>query len=241
MPDQEQPSDGNNPDSLEALFQEAEQQATTPVVDHPKPCLHTFDESTHLKCPTCLWSFCSLCASSLDPRYCNLCLSDPATELIQEPLIDKDGVQHEGRVLHPAPTASFFFPRLDLPCNTLLKTLSEMTIPEEEEYVKQYKDLVRQAELQLDRRRVVLGAAQLDLEQKKSNEQRKLRSDKNKYPIRTVSIDKKTGKQVTRQASMTQLADALRALEQLQALKKRPSQTPTVVQPEQRQEPEVSG
>jgi hypothetical protein len=217
MPDETQASETSQ---LESLIHEAEQQAATPVNDHPKPCPHTFDVTSHTKCPTCLWSFCTLCASSLDPRYCHLCLSDPATELIQEPLVDTDGVIHEGRVLKPAPTASFYFPRLDLPCNTLLKTLSEMTISEEEEYIKQYKDLVRQSELQLDRRRVVLGAAQLDIEQKKSNEQRRLRADKTKFPIRTVSIDKQTGKQTIRTASMSQLADALKALEALQMLKK---------------------
>lgn len=221
MPDETQSSgsslDTNN--DLESLVAEAEQQAALPVIDHPRPCPHTFDESTHLKCPTCLWSFCTLCASSLDPRYCHLCLSEPAAELLDLPLIDRDGISHDGRVLSPAPGATFFSPRLDLPCNTLLKTISQMSDSEVDDYVTQYKDLVRQAERALDFRRVVLGASQLEQSQRKDITQRKLRSDKTKYVVKTITMDTRTGKQVTKTASAQKLGDMLKMLEALQKLK----------------------
>lgn len=140
-------------------------------------------------------------------------------ELLDLPLIDKDGISHDGRVLSPAPGATFFSPRLDLPCNTLLKTISQMSDSEVDDYVAQYKDLVRQAERALDFRRVVLGASQLEQSQRKDIAQRKLRGDKTKYVVKTVTMDIKTGKQVTKTASAQKLGDMLKMLEALQKLK----------------------
>lgn len=206
-------------ESLDQLFDEAEQQAECAVADHPKPCEHPYTEDHH-KCPTCLWTFCPQCESVLDPRYCHLCLSEADAELREQPLIDTDGhtVTH-GRVLTPAPTATYFQPRLDLPCNTLLKTISSMSDVELEDYVKQYIELVRQAERALDFRRVVLGSAQMESTQRATVKQRRLRSDKTKYPVRTVSIDKSTGKQVTKTAGAAALGNMLQMLEALQKLK----------------------
>ena len=214
MPDNGSPSPSDF-STLESLISEAEQQATTPVNDHPKPCNHTFNADTDTKCPTCLWSFCVLCASSLDPQYCHLCCSDVNTELIEEPLVDTEGVQHAGRALHPTPVAgaTYYSPRLDIDGVTLCKTISQMDMSELEAYIVQYKHLVHQAETILDRRRVVLGTSQLELSERKQSEQRRLRADKTKYPVKTVSLDKSTGKQKVSTASMVQMLEMMRALD----------------------------
>lgn len=218
----------DNDVALAHLIAEAEQQANVPVIDHPKPCSHLLGLlnkdanpgeflDNAKRCPTCLWSFCEDCASTLDPRYCRLCLSEPSANLIETPLKDTDGVTHEGRVLTPAPTAVFFQPRF----GTLAKTISDMSQRELEDYIQQYKELVRQAERALDFRRVVLGASQLEHSQRADSERRKLQADKTKYPVRTVSIDKTTGKQVKKTASTVDLLGMLKALEALAALEKK--------------------
>ena len=71
----------------------------------------------------------------------------------------------------------------------------------------------------LDFRRVVLGAARVESEQRASAKRRALRADKAKYPIKTISLDPKTGKQVGKTASAAKLTDMLKMLEALQKLK----------------------
>lgn len=217
------PSQSPEVDSdLETLLAEAEGQAVTPCIDHPRPCSHVDSvynaagSNDVRKCPTCLWDFCPDCASILDPRYCKLCLSEPNAELRIEPLVDVEGhVIQGGRHLQPLPTATFYQPRW----GTLAKTISEMSDSELEEYVKQYIELVRQAEKALDFRRVVLGSAQLESTQRADARQRKLRSDKTKYSVKTVTVDK-SGKPITKTASAAALGDMLKMLEALHQLKK---------------------
>lgn len=202
--------------SLDDLISEAELQSGCAVADHLKPCEHAYNETDFQKCPTCLWSFCPDCASILDPRYCRLCLREADAELHEEPLIDTEGhTVTSGRHLTPLPSATFFQPRF----GTLCKTISEMSDSDLDSYVKQYIELVRQAEKALDFRRVVLGSAQMETVQRDAVKQRKLRSDKTKYPVKTTTIDKATGKVVSKTASAAALGNMLQMLEALQKLK----------------------
>lgn len=214
--------DHTDTSSLDQLLAEAETQAVTPCIDHVKPCDHvdsvynSAGSNDIRKCPTCLWDFCPECTSILDPRYCKLCLREVDAELKESPLKDTEGhtVEH-GRLLTPAVTAVFYQPRF----GTLAKTICEMLDHELEDYIKQYTELVRQAERALDFRRVVLGSSQLELSQRKDAAQRKLRQDKTKYPVKTVTMDPKTGKQVTKTASAVALGNMLQMLEALQKMK----------------------
>jgi hypothetical protein len=166
-------------------------------------------------CVTCHRLMCSMCWSILDPRYCKQCLNEPDAELRELPLLDAEGhrVEH-GRVLTPAPTAKFFQPRF----GTLCKTISEMSDTDLHDYVKQYAELVRQAEKALDFRRVVLASAQIETTQRASAKQRKLRSEKTKYPVHTVVVNK-SGKPVTKTASAADLTNMMKALEALTKLR----------------------
>jgi hypothetical protein len=219
---------------LDELISEAEQAAQVPVVDHPKPCPHVTADSvnahvhnlvataTQRKCPTCLWWFCDSCASTLDPQFCNLCLTESIAELRSEPLVDAEGVQHAGRHITPTPVTvdtGFFSPRIDVNGATLCKTINEMSDFDLEQYVTHYKNLVQQAERTLDFRRVVLGTAQLESAQRKDNAARKLRVDRTKYPVKTLELDPKTGKPKAKPASAGKLMDMLQMLAALQALK----------------------
>jgi len=214
MPDETNnaPAAQETPSQLEQLMAEAENAVATPVTDHPRPCSHTSNNDLAKQCPTCLFYFCPDCGSVLDPQYCHLCL--PVTEGVfqTEPLKDVDGVTHEGRVMHPNPNGRFFQPRF----GTLAKTISEMRDNELEEYIKYYQNLVKQAETALDFRRVVLGSSQLELAQRNDTKRRILRADKNKYPVKTLTVAKDgSGKKKT--ASTGDLLKMLEMLKQIDA------------------------
>ena len=218
MPDELKQAASDNPSELERLVNEAESAVKVPVTDNPKPCQHvsatcnSHDDNTIRKCATCLWDFCPLCASHLDPQYCHLCLAEPDVHFVQKPLVDEDGVTHEGRELQPDPNARFFQPKF----GTLCKTISEMREAELEEYINYYRNLVKQAETALDFRRVVLGSAQLELSQRQDATRRKLRADKTKYPVKTLTVDKNgAGKKKT-----AGVADMIKMLEMLKQLQK---------------------
>jgi hypothetical protein len=89
-----------------------------------------------------------------------------------------------------------------------------------ESHIDYYKDLVRQAEKALDFRRVVLGSSQLESEQRKAIKRRHLAADKTVYPIKTVSLDKTTGKQVKKTASLADMTAMLAALNKLKGTPK---------------------
>jgi hypothetical protein len=139
-------------------------------------------------------------------------LAPPDANFVVKPLVDEDGVVHEGRELIPDPNARFFQPKF----GTLCKTISEMLEAELEEYINYYRNLVKQAETALDFRRVVLGSAQLELSERQDAARRKLRADKTKYPVKTLTIDKNgSGKKKT-----AGVADMLKMLEMLKQLQK---------------------
>lgn len=211
------PTDGLS--ELERLVAEAEQAATVPVTDHPKPCEHiqVMSGIVYTKCPTCLWMFCDLCASVLDPKYCRLCLPVAEGEFKTDPLIDEDGVTHEGRVMHMDPNSRFFQPRF----GTLARCIADMRDNDLEEYIKYYQDLVHQAERALDFRRVVLGSAQLESSQRADTRRRQLRADKTKFPVKILTVAKDgSGKKKTASAdAMLKMLEALKQLQKNRAAK----------------------
>lgn len=217
MPDDVQQPASNpseKPSELEQLIAEAEFAANDSlagqVKHHPKPCPHIREHTaadaeagrvTDRICPTCCFWFCDQCASQLDPKYCHLCLPETEGQFVTEPLVDADGVTHEGRVIHVDPQSQFFQPRF----GTLAKSISEMRDIELDRYIDYFKHLVKQAETALDFRRVVLGSAELEKSQRADKERRRLRADKTKYPKKTLTVDKKTGKP-SKEASAEALA-----------------------------------
>jgi len=217
-------------DDLAALIENAEQtkQAETLIasaIAGPPPATHHCDHVAlaNRHCPTCDLPFCPDCASPLDPTYCKLCLPEPDAELKVLPLIDSDGEAHEGRLLVPA-KGSVYTP---LRFATLTKCISDMSDDELEAYIQRYKDLIIQAEKALDFRRVVLGASQLEQGQRTDAKRRKLRADKTKYQIKTVTVDPKSGQKKTATTSvasatqMSKMMEALAALRALNELKKK--------------------
>lgn len=204
-------------DALEQLFEEAETAAKAPVSDKPRPCNHTRAVEDGLEvrtCPICLWPFCEMCASQLDPKYCHNCLPADKPLFDEKPLVDEDGVQHEGRVITPSP-------ELKLRLTTTSKAIAEMSGPELENFVKHYKELVHQAEVALDYRRVVLGSAELEVSQRAAAEKRRLRAIKVQTGTKTVSVGPaKPGAPKSKDKPSTVKMDPAKILAALAALRK---------------------
>lgn len=210
-------------DDLEKLFAEAEAKGFAKSTQNTMQCKHC-QQTTHRVCPTCKGPYCLDCASFISPEYCKLCLQEPDVKLDELPLKDEDGVTHDGRELKPSPEATFYQPRLDITVPDAegkphLQQIFEMTPYQLEGFIQKYQELVRQSEKALDFRRIMLGAAKVHKADLQDAERRRLRQDKTKYPVRTVSIDPKTGKQVAKQVSTANLQKLVEVLAMIQKQK----------------------
>jgi len=181
----------------------------------PKPCTHIADPSI-ATCPTCFWPYCASCASALDPKYCHMCLPVPDAELRVEPIVDADGEGHDGRRL--VPTGPVYSPPRFM---SQLKAFSDMSISEQEDYITHYKELVHQAEIALDYRRIKLGGMQLVNAEAKDAQRRRLRAEKTVRPVKTVTVDAKTGQTKKKTASTADLTKMMQMLQALATLRQK--------------------
>ena len=194
-----------------------EQPPAYAVIDNPD-CDHADSiiiERNH--CLICHVLTCPKCCSLLDKNFCRRCLTVADVELKESPLKDADGVIHPGRELSPQG------PRW----GTLCKYICDMTIPELYSFITEYKAAVRQAEIVLDTRRILLGTAEIELSQKKEAERRRLRQIKTPRPRQQTVVG--TNTQKTRSASVApimsakQVSDVLKVLEALAKAKAKPN------------------
>lgn len=242
QPNVSQPQPQSTPEQehsdLEKLISEAEASAqrdrieSTSVFKPQIPVAACTHENTmpfeRKRCKTCGALICPLCWSILDPNFCRACLNESDAELKSQPLTDTEGVTHEGRVIQPAPNSKFFAPRF----GTLAKSISEMSDLDLEAYIRSYKELVRQAEVALDFRRVVLGSSQLEQAQRSDKQRRLLRNDKTKYAVKTLTVDKNTGKPKKQAASTADLVRMMEALRQLSENRLKKEQATKASQPQ---------
>lgn len=187
----------------------------------PKPCEHPSVDPTLLKtCPLCHWPFCPNCQSLIDTQYCHLCLSVATAELVSSPLVDQDGVTHEGRLLTPGPIFG-----------TFAKGVSEMSLHELEQHIEKFKHLIKQAEVGLDFYRVGQATMQMEFEQRKEQQRRRLRGVKLPRAVRSVSVTDpasaaRSGKPAAKvPMDLSKMVKMIEALKQLQQLKKQQAQS----------------
>jgi len=206
---------------LETLFAEAEKRQQPAAPDTPPDiaagCDHA-DSDTHSRrwCRSCHKLICQHCWSVLDANYCSPCMMNVDLKVVDVIKSDDDGVEHHGRQL--TPSQGFNDLRWIPEGKTTAKSLSDMTSTELDEFVDSYKSAVHDAERALDFRRIRLGVGQLEQDERRDQQRRKLRTDKTKYPVRTVSIDPKTGKQTkSTTASAERLLAMLKMLENIKA------------------------
>ena len=227
--------DANN-DNLETLFQQAEAEGAiaqtntqgktsqssegdqAPLLNQPAECDHAgSDIHSRRWCKQCKHMICQFCWSVLDSNYCQDCMRSADLKIEEKVLVDDEGVTHHGRLL--TPLGQFNDLRWIPNGKTTAKALSEMSMPELEEYVSAYKQAVYEAERAVDIRRIKLSSGLMELDERRAQERRRLRADKTQYPVKTVTLNPKTGKRVAKQASTQQTINMLDMLKAMQALK----------------------
>jgi hypothetical protein len=106
------------------------------------------DALTH--CHKCGKWYCLDHASDLDPtKYCVDCLKVEDATLEVSPILDAEGVRHQGRVIRP----------VGIVFSQNGKLIHEMTDDELKEYITRYQQAVHDCERSLDYSRITLGNA----------------------------------------------------------------------------------
>ena len=119
-------------------------------------------------CTKCNEPFCPDHASEIDPTFCKTCLTPQHIETTKEPLVDDDGVAHNGAVITPIGAAF----------KTLAQRIFEMSDETLKLHIEAVKVQVKQAETVLDYRRIDLASSEVELEQRQLMERKKLRGVK---------------------------------------------------------------
>lgn len=110
------------------------------------------------KCLKCHLHYCLDHASEVDPiNYCIVCLPTSEIETRSEPLIDTDGVKHEGRHIIPVGTAFH--------CES--KMINEMSNDELLTYIKQKHRIVKDLESSKTYHQITLGVAEFTAYERK--------------------------------------------------------------------------
>jgi hypothetical protein len=104
-------------------------------------------------CRNCNLQYCLTHASEVDPEhYCSTCLVPADASVTVAPLVDADGVQHQGRLIKPAGKAY----RLSS------KMVYEMTDQELKDFIEHEKSVVRDIENIREYHMITLGMAESD-------------------------------------------------------------------------------
>jgi len=117
-------------------------------------------------CSVCAREFCVEHQSPVDPKFCSDCLTVEGVELQKEPLIDAEGVKHNG----------FHVTNFGPAYKTHARLISDMSDSELEEHILDLKKKVKDAEAILDHTRVRLNMAVMEGGDRSAAEQRRLRS-----------------------------------------------------------------
>jgi hypothetical protein len=103
------------------------------------------------KCHNCGLQYCLTHASEVDPQsYCSTCLVPADAEVVVQPLVDTEGVHHQGRLIKPAGKAY----RLSS------KMVYEMTDQELKDFIDHEKSVVHDIENIREYHMITLGMAQ---------------------------------------------------------------------------------
>jgi hypothetical protein len=116
-------------------------------------------------CPQCRSFFCKNHTSKVDPDYCDNCSRVIGVETKDAPLIDEEGVSHNGRSIQL--TGEFWM--------SMQVDLAKMGDDELRRHVETLRGAVREAEIIKDYRKIALGRAENELEDRDSAKGRRLR------------------------------------------------------------------
>lgn len=116
-------------------------------------------------CKQCKHFYCKNHTSKVDPDYCDSCLRPGAVATQDHPLIDEDGQKHEGRRI--VLSGEFWM--------SMQVDVIKMSEEELKQHIAALKAAVREIEVIRDYRKIALGHAENELEQKTIGKYRRLR------------------------------------------------------------------
>ena len=153
-------------------------------------------------CPQCRQPYCASDASEVDPDFCNTCLRPTDIKIEKKPLVDEEGVTHEGTQITTGG---------GLPFKTLMQRIVDMDEEKLRTHIQMWQGKVKEAERVLDYRRIALGACQLELEEKEAASRRKLRGIKVTTTGNRIGVSASTS-QGTQDAQSKKMVAAMKSL-----------------------------
>lgn len=144
-----------------------DQDVTPPEVQQSCKMAMVSDRCTDIigVCVICKEPFCLEHQSEIEPDSCNICINDQTVEVKKDPLVDAEGVTHNGSVIHP----------IGYSYRTLMRRIVEMGDDQLIAHIEHVKKQVKDAELVVNYRRIDLSASQVELEERKVASAKKLR------------------------------------------------------------------
>jgi hypothetical protein len=116
-------------------------------------------------CVICREPFCDRHQSDADLESCSICTDFQTIETQKDPLVDDEGVQHKGAVIHP----------IGYSYRTLMRRIVEMDDYQLEAHIVHVKQQVKEAGTVLEYRRIDLSSSQVELEERGVAKSKKLR------------------------------------------------------------------
>lgn len=120
---------------------------------------------TTMACRICGNLYCENHASEAEPTFCKNCTATPKLEITEKPLIDEDGVQHNGREISIKGETWYSQCRI-------ISELSEVELPQ---WVDKYRMMLHDAERAKEYRQIMLSALELEQADRAHTKARALR------------------------------------------------------------------
>lgn len=124
-------------------------------------------------CPTCKQFFCLKDASFIDKVYCRGCLDEGKIEMKTEPIVDNEGVTHQGTHFIPIGEALKSIPRI----------VSEMNDTELKDFLMRCREEVRRYEKGKDFWLVQRSVAEMETKHREHRDAAKLREKGMKFSV----------------------------------------------------------
>ena len=141
--------------------------ASTALLESPVECAKCHSLCFKV-CPTCKGGFCEDHTSPIDDTVCSLCLPDSVVVIEEKPLVDDDGVSHEGKLI--VPHGEGF--------KTLPHQIVELSDYQLKARIQYYKEKIRQLEKSLEYHRIALSTMELEDAGREEIRKKKLRGVK---------------------------------------------------------------
>lgn len=159
-------------------------------------CDHDVYFSDGKSCKSCKLPYCVDHTSEIDTKFCLDCLNETTTKIKIEPLVDTEGLHHNGVKL--TPVGEFWF--------SSANTVAELTDEQLDKWLTSHKNKIKEAETKVSYHRLMVGMMQMEFEERKDAGIRRLK--RIKVIIPKVQLK---GIKVKAQFTIKDVADKLKA------------------------------